>query len=152
MEYNEKTYKLNYADCCINDTSDIRELSEWADVIILNYDVSSRKSLVYCQVLYSQIRRFHLQKMNKKTLFLIGCKSDLQHEIDQGNLSHFRTKKYHVETDNLDNFATKFAMSDVISCQWDSNETILKLKNRLIWKHITSDHDRNANALSDPRW
>ena len=92
MEYNEKTYTLNYADCCINEMTDVRELSEWADIIILAYDVSSRKSLVYCQVLYSQIRRFHLQKMNKKTLFLIGCKSDRESEIDQGRVNRIETE------------------------------------------------------------
>ena len=126
MEYNEKTYQLNYADCCLTETSDIRELSEWADIIILTYDVSCKRSLVYCQVIYSQIRRLNHQKANRKTMFLIGCKSDLESVIDQRKFFVFFRFNF-VILENLENFAEKFSMSDVISCMADSNETTQKV-------------------------
>jgi len=98
------------------------------------YDVASPKSFIYCQVLYSQIRRFHHQKLNRKTLLLIGNKTDQDYKSDPGKLLYNLSKQFRLFTysDMIKSFSKKFSFWEEISCRDDQKSAFTKVLHSLV--------------------
>ena len=150
MEYNEKTYQIKYADCCLNDIPvRLSTLQELLLKIVKYY--SHFKIFESCptgQTLSYSLTTFHAKNHWCTVKYCIVKLDDficrrwieklyswlaasLTWNPTSTKVFHFFwmflfPKRYQI-VENLDNFATKFAMSDVISCRSDNKESILKV-------------------------
>ena len=86
----------------------------------------------------SQIRRFHHQKMNRKTLLLIGNKTDQDYKSDTGIIWDRLSRNYLLYSwsiydvkEMIKNFSKKFTFWEEISCRDDQKQTFKKVY--LLW-------------------
>ena len=127
--------------------------------MIFTYDVTCKKSVIFCQVLYrkiwkisdschyyeenlwsrkSQIRRLHQHKLHKKSLFLIGLKNDQITDVDDGKELCLKTQISSIYSENLKAFSKKFNLWTELSSRDDITSKIKELKKEIIWKHISN--------------